>query len=111
MKSLVDTVKNLHCSAAHKPLQLNSTLKDKEQLKRPLSPKQPSLQINIANMNLSEHRELVADRARQDIVVKYIQGQKEHGGELWKKGLLTLLAPQMRAEAIDQVVYTDVVLD
>lgn len=46
-----------------------------------------------------------------DIPAKYKKGQEEHGGNLDKKGIATLIAPEIRAEAIDLIVYSDCLTD
>lgn len=61
--------------------------------------------------SIEEHKNCVVAYASDEIRIKYQQGQEEHGGELWKKGLDTLLVPQLRAEALDLIVYTDVIRD
>ena len=48
------------------------------------------------------HAALVADEARRMILTKYERGQREHGGELWKKKGLIDMAIE---EAVDQVIY------
>lgn len=53
------------------------------------------------------HLETVTTNALMDIRAKYRKGQAEHGGEIWRKGLATLIGPEIRAEAIDLVVYTE----
>jgi hypothetical protein len=52
------------------------------------------------------HLSHILDRAERELRVKYADGQKEHGGNIWAKGGLM---QQMRAEALDQMVYTDVI--
>ena len=53
-------------------------------------------------MTPKQHANKIADEARELIFKKYMAGQEEHGGQLWrKKGLLN----QAIMEAIDQVVY------
>lgn len=41
-----------------------------------------------------------------ELYAKYEKGQIEHGGNLWNKGLKSLFAKEIRAEALDLVVYT-----
>lgn len=54
-----------------------------------------------------QHAEQVQTNATRDILTKYKKGVEEHGGSLPRKGILSLIAKEMRNEAIDQVVYTD----
>lgn len=53
------------------------------------------------------HAEKVQQNAIRDILTKYKAGVEEHGGSLPRKGIRSLIAKEMRNEAIDQVVYTD----
>lgn len=53
-------------------------------------------------MTPDEHAIAVAQEAAALILHKYKRGQREHGGELWrKKGLLNMAID----EAVDQVIY------
>jgi len=53
-------------------------------------------------MTPEQHAEILGNEAKRAIIVKYLAGQKEHGGQLWrKKGLIDMAIE----EAIDQVVY------
>ena len=48
------------------------------------------------------HARDIADEARRLIFAKYIRGQHEHGGELWRKAGIIDMAIE---EAVDQVIY------
>lgn len=52
-----------------------------------------------------KHIESIRIYFDSDSRAKYEKGQAEHGGELWNKGAL-FFAKEMRAEAVDQVIYT-----
>ncbi len=47
------------------------------------------------------HARYIADKARDAIYKKYMSGQEEHGGKLWRK----VVTPHILEEAIDQIVY------
>ena len=47
------------------------------------------------------HAKYIADKARAAIYKKYMSGQEEHGGKLWRK----TITPHILEEAIDQLVY------
>lgn len=53
-----------------------------------------------------QHLEEIHIEATQDIDSKYRKGQQEHGGDIWNKGLVSLIAKEIRHEAIDLMVYT-----
>lgn len=53
-------------------------------------------------MSPQDHAEKLADEVKQRMITKYMAGQKEHGGELWRKRGLIDFAIE---EAIDQAVY------
>lgn len=57
------------------------------------------------------HLENITQRAASDTIKKYRAGVTEHGGSLSRKGILSLIAKEMRAEAIDQTVYTHCLTD
>lgn len=67
------------------------------------------------NKRMSPEQEIhvsqVLQRTVEHIDEKYRKGQQEHGGNLWKKGILRLIGPQIRDEAADQVVYADVLME
>ena len=48
-----------------------------------------------------QHAAYIADEARKVVYNKYMAGQAEHGGKLWRK----VIAPHILEEAIDQLVY------
>lgn len=50
----------------------------------------------------TEHAQSVANEARALIIDKYARGQREHGGELWRKQGIIDMAIE---EAVDQVIY------
>lgn len=53
-------------------------------------------------MTPEQHAERVASEAHSLIVEKYVRGQREHGGELWRKqGIIDMAID----EAVDQVIY------
>lgn len=49
-----------------------------------------------------KHAAYIADAARKVVYDKYMAGQREHGGKLWRK----VITPHILEEAIDQLVYT-----
>lgn len=55
--------------------------------------------------NQEDHLQDIKDHTVCDLNIKYRKGQREHGGDLWKKGLLTTLMPAMSEEVIDQMCY------
>ena len=59
----------------------------------------------------AEHCLSVASRASSKIVEKYIAGQAEHGGYLPDKFTALELAKEALAEAIDQVIYLETLVD
>lgn len=58
-----------------------------------------------------KHLDRIMIGAEIDIPAKYKKGQQEHGGNLDKKGIASLIAPEIRAEAIDLIVYSDCLTD
>lgn len=50
------------------------------------------------------HVALVLDTLSDELPTKYMQGQREHGGNLWRKPVLDF----MGEEVLDMVVYYDV---
>jgi len=52
------------------------------------------------------HLEDIKGQFKHEVDVKYRAGQEQHGGNLWAKGLTSLIGPEIRKEAIDLVVYT-----
>ncbi len=48
-----------------------------------------------------QHAEYISDEARKAVYNKYMAGQEEHGGKLWRK----VITPHILEEAIDQLVY------
>ena len=48
-----------------------------------------------------KHAQYIADEARKIIYKKYMSGQEEHGGKLWRKKI----TPHILEEAVDQLVY------
>lgn len=52
------------------------------------------------------HAHGINHRGNTEALSKYSEGQKSHGGNLWEKGLL-FHAKNAREEAIDQLAYTD----
>jgi len=53
------------------------------------------------------HTELVVNRVSDWVEHKYTAGQREHGGELWRKPVLEHLVE----EAVDQSIYLVVLVD
>ncbi len=56
---------------------------------------------NNKEMTGEEHATIIADLARRAVYKKYMAGQMEHGGKLWRK----VITPHILEEAIDQLVY------
>jgi hypothetical protein len=54
-----------------------------------------------------KHLDRVLTGVEIDLPAKYRKGVLEHGGHIEKKGIATLIAPEIRAEAIDLIVYSD----
>jgi hypothetical protein len=52
------------------------------------------------------HIECIVSRFNTDALMKYMDGQKEHGGDLWRKPGLVAEAYK---EAVDLIVYLDTV--
>jgi hypothetical protein len=48
-----------------------------------------------------QHAKYIAEEAQKVVYAKYMAGQEEHGGKLWRK----VIAPHILEEAIDQLVY------
>lgn len=67
--------------------------------------------INEMKIEDYKHLDRILVGADIDISAKYKKGQVEHGGYLAKKGIATLIAPEIRAEAVDLIVYTDCLSD
>lgn len=55
----------------------------------------------------NNHVDAVQYRFIKEVAVKYTAGQAQHGGNLWEKPVLK----ELRQEAIDQVVYSDVLIE
>lgn len=53
-------------------------------------------------MTPQDHADKLGNEVRQRLIAKYLKGQKEHGGELWRKRGIIDMAIE---EAIDQAVY------
>jgi hypothetical protein len=56
---------------------------------------------NNRELTGEQHAKYIADKARDVVYKKYMAGQEEHGGKLWRKKI----APHIREEAVDQLVY------
>lgn len=58
--------------------------------------------IGATKRTPASHARDVANEARNLILDKYLKGQREHGGELWRKRGIIDMAIE---EAVDQIVY------
>ncbi len=56
---------------------------------------------NNKELTGEQHATIIADEARGAVYRKYMAGQTEHGGKLWRKRI----TPHILEEAIDQLVY------
>ena len=54
-----------------------------------------------------DHASRITNRVSRDIFLKYDAGQREHGGQLWRKRMMG----QVRAEALDLIVYIETLDD
>lgn len=58
--------------------------------------------VETWNQIPSTHAAGIANRAKRMILDKYMAGQREHGGELWRKqGIIDMAID----EAVDQIIY------
>lgn len=55
-------------------------------------------------MNYKKHAQILAEQAKAETYDKYIIGQEEHGGELWRLPMPQLVNESIK-ESIDEGVY------